>query len=48
MASNPVRGAALHNYDLQKNGTVIPEVHGTEFTPPLQDGRGNIAIKYPS
>ncbi|MGB7557396.1 MAG: hypothetical protein WBM37_02670, partial [Nitrososphaeraceae archaeon] len=42
-ASKPVEVAVIHNFDPQ-NSTSIPEEYGTEFTSPLPDGTGNIAI----
>ena len=42
-ASKPVEVAVIHNYDPQ-NSTSIPEEYGTEFTSPLPDGTGTIAI----
>jgi hypothetical protein len=42
-SSKPVEVAVIHNYDPQ-NSTSIPEEYGAEFTSPLPDGTGNIAI----
>jgi hypothetical protein len=42
-ASKPVEVAVIHNYDPQ-NSTSIPVEYGTEFTSPLPDGTGTIAI----
>jgi hypothetical protein len=42
-ASKPVEVAVIHNYDPQ-NSTSVPEEYGAEFTSPLPDGTGNIAI----